>query len=219
MRTKSANRKYQIRKYQSTIFLRSNKPATSLTVIDFRPSHLAMLNFSGNAQSGREAGTRAKSGEDCMDEMRSAGWTFYGFPLSHSETKERDAVGVGKCSSDIVFLFRSTKAPWSNFANATKSGRAPYLLSVVVILLGTFAHAEKHSLNCHRECRRRWRTRTQEDVFIQFRRVTSDNVLMQRWFIRYSNAFSMRSSHRSRPGDANELIIQYKRSAFDSVST
>lgn len=62
------------------------------------------------------------------------------------------------------------------------------------------------------------RTRTQEDVFIQFH-VTNDNVLMQRWFIRYSNAFSTRSSHRSRPGDANELIIQYTRLAFDSVST
>lgn len=175
-----------------------------------------MLNFSENAWKGRKGRARERRLEEAGDEVRRAGWTFYGFPLSHSEAQ----VGVGKCSSDIVFPFHLTKAPWSNFANATKSGRASYLLSVAVILLGTFARVGRHSLNCRRERRRRRRRGILEQAtkktysfgFAVYRAIT-----FLCCFIRYSNAISMPSSHRSQPGNTDAFIIQYKRSAFDSV--
>jgi len=44
----------RICKCQSLIFPENNEPTTSLTIIDFRPSRLAMLNFSGNAWSGED---------------------------------------------------------------------------------------------------------------------------------------------------------------------
>lgn len=149
----NANR---IRKCQSLIFPGNNEPTTSLTIIDFRPSRLVMLNFSGNAWSGedgreskvwRRLGTRWEARVERFTDFLSR------IPRRRNETQSAQS---GKCSSDIVFPFRSTKALWSNFANATKSGRAPYLLSVAVILLGTFAFAERHSLNCRRGRRRRW---------------------------------------------------------------
>lgn len=60
-------------------------------------------------------------------------------------------------------------------------------------------HAEKHSLNCRRVRRRRWRIfelrekereRAKKAVYSRFYRITSDNVLVQRRFIRHSNASS-----------------------------
>lgn len=153
-RVRSYERPKTLRKYRSAIFLGSNEPATSLTIIDFRPSRLAMLNFSRN-----EWRTRARtksSGLGRGEKFRVERFTDF---LSHSERERENGtqLALGKCSSDIVFPFRSTKAARSNFANATKSGCASHLLSVAVILLETFARAEKHSLNCRRERRRRWR--------------------------------------------------------------
>jgi len=68
--------------------------------------------------------------------------------------------GRSRCRGNAVrtsyFVFARQKRCRATSQNATKSGRAPYLLSVAVILLGTFACAERHSLNCRRERRRRW---------------------------------------------------------------
>lgn len=106
-----------------------------------------MLNFSGNAGEN-EVWRRLGRGW----EVSSAGWTFYGFPLSHSETQSV----LGNAVRTSYFLFARQKHRGAT-SQTRRNPIAPltYCRSPV-ILLGTFAHVERHSLNCRRERRRRW---------------------------------------------------------------
>lgn len=94
---------------------------------------------------------RTKSSEG-WNEVSSAGWTFYGFPLSHSETQSV----LGNAVRTSYFLFTRQK----HRRATSQTRRNPVALLTYcrspVILLRTFAHVEKHSFNCCRERRRRW---------------------------------------------------------------
>lgn len=91
----------------------------------------------GASEDGRENEVWRRPGRG-EREARVERFTDFLLSQGRSFRDEETGVGAGKCSSDIVFPFRSTKTPWSNFANATKSGRGPYLLVSRRNIVGNF---------------------------------------------------------------------------------
>lgn len=139
-------------KYQSIIFPRSNELATSLAIIDFRPSRLDAKLF-WKCTERAKTGARTKSGEGRDEVREKRGLNVLRISSSRrdvaSVTKKRESV-LGNAVRTLYFLFARQKRHGATSQTRQNPVAALTYSSLVVILLETFARVERHPLNCRR---------------------------------------------------------------------